>query len=321
MFSYETRGIRLNQSDFWLDAHRKVEFSFVSHGHSDHVVNHNAILATPATAKFHILRGKTSRTVTLEYGEQYILDDLEIELFPAGHILGSAMIRVTRAGVSLLYTGDFKMKSSLTAEAIKIPLADILIMESTFGSPEYVISDDPQYLAGDLLDFVHSTLRSGYSPVVLAYGLGKAQEAMKILGGAGLPVRVHKSAWRFVPVYQENGISFPGCAPWREGGLGIGEVLILPPHLLRRDRLSGLSRIRTVLLSGWAGSANGFRVRSDHAIPLSDHADFEELQEFVRRVNPSRVYTTHGFETFPKVLCALGYNAQRLEPTLQTGLF
>ncbi len=321
MFSYDSSGIKLNNQDFWLDAHRRVSFSFVSHGHSDHLKNHLKILATPATARFHAMRARPAETLILDYGETIEIEGTKVRLYPAGHILGSAMIWLERDGTSLLYTGDFKMKESWTTEGIQIPQADILIMESTFGSPEYIVNDSRETLVAALAAFIEDCYRSGFSPVVLAYSLGKAQEAMKILGDLGFAVRVQRTAWEFAQVYQEYGVTFQNCALWREGNIARGEVLILPPHLCQTRTFLSLPRTRTVLLSGWANGENGFRYNSDHAIALSDHADYAELLEFVRLVKPQKIYTTHGFDDFPKHLRALGFDAELLRPTAQLGLF
>jgi Cft2 family RNA processing exonuclease len=320
MFSYDSTGIKLINQDFWLDAHRKVSYSFVSHGHTDHLKNHLKILATPATVRFHAIRARQAETVILDYRQMIEMDGVKICLYPAGHILGSAMIWIEKDGTSLLYTGDFKMKPSWTAEPIEIPQADILIMESTFGSPEYVVNDSREFLVGELAAFIEDCFRTSRAPTILAYSLGKAQEAMKMLGDLGYAVRVQRSAWELAQVYQDFGVTFQNCALWREGNLARGEVLIMPPHLHQTRSFLALPRARTVLLSGWANGENGSRYNSDHAIPLSDHADYSELLEFVHLVNPKKVYTTHGFDDFPKHLQAIGFDAELLKPTSQLSL-
>lgn len=317
MFTYGPKGICVTGSDFWIDAHRKVDFSFISHGHSDHLRNHNHILATPATLRFQDIRGKQRQVTPLEFGETYNYKDLKIQLYPAGHILGSAMIRVEKDGTSLLYTGDFKMKPSWTAEPIDIPQTDILIMESTFGSPEYVFNETKENLLEQLDDFIESCFTQNVRPVVLAYNLGKSQEAMKMLGDHGYVVRVNKAAWELAQVYQDFGIEFKYCSLWNEEDLKPGEVLIMPPHLANSRAMLAMANKRTVLLSGWANGNGGFRYRSNHAIPLSDHADFTDLVRFVKIANPKKVYTTHGFHNFPIHLRAIGLDAQVLEHTTQ----
>ncbi|MBN1481932.1 hypothetical protein EH223_06285 [candidate division KSB1 bacterium] len=313
MFSYDVRGIKIDSADFWLDARRKVAFSFVSHGHSDHLKNHDIILATPPTIQFHAWRARQKKAIPLNLREQHEINDAIIELFSAGHILGSAMCRVTVNDISLLYTGDFKMKKSWTAEDIDIPHADILIMESTFGSPEYVYDHSPDFLQEELAGFVEECFRTGITPVVMGYALGKAQEAMKMLGDAGYNVRVHRAAWELAKIYMQFGIEFANCTPWKDEPVAADEILLIPPHSLYFKKVKNMPlRYRTVFLSGWANGPNGNRFGADYTIPISDHADFNELLDFVHQVNPHKVYTTHGFEHFPHHLRALGYDAELL---------
>ena len=320
MFSYDSTGIKLINHDFWLDAHRKVEFSFVSHGHSDHLKNHDKIIATPPTIQFHAMRARQKAAIPLSFGQPLAMDDYTLELYPAGHILGSAMIRIVKDGISLLYTGDFKLRESRTAETIQIPQSDILIMESTFGDPSYVNKASPERLEHELLFFVDECIKYGKRAVVLAYNLGKAQEAMKILGDARMDVKVHPSAWELAKVYSHFGITFHNCSPWDGDPLNTGQVLIYPPHLCRNRAFHSIPLKRTVFLSGWALN-NGGNSSADHSIPISDHADFEDLLQFVQKVNPQKVYTTHGFEQFPATLRSCGFDAQLLKTSDQFPLF
>lgn len=321
MFSYNEKGIRMSGSELWLDAERKVDFSYVSHGHADHIKSHNKILATPATAKFFEKRRGRTDVTTLGFGESMDIDDMHIQLYPAGHVLGSSMIHIQKNGASLLYTGDFKMQQSWTAEAIEIPHADILIMESTFGSPDYRFNGNRESLVNELVRFVEDAHRWRTSPVVLAYALGKAQEAMKILGDCGYTTKVYVSAWELAQIYRNFGVKFKNCFLWDGGVLGYNEVLIVPPHVRKAKTIQRLSRQRTVMLSGWANNEKTkYRYGADDAIALSDHADFDELLEFVRQVAPQKVYCTHGLEDFPFYLRRIGYDAKLLKERDQLSL-
>jgi len=273
MFFYDHKGIKLNSQEFWLDAHHKTPFSFVSHGHADHLKNHNKILATPSTVQFHAIRAKQKEAIPLNFGEPFELDHARITLYPAGHVLGSAMALVETEHGSLLYTGDFKVKKSFTAEEIETPKADVLIMESTFGNPEYQLPTSEQ-MVQELTDFIDDCLQKNIAPIVMGYSLGKAQEAMKIIGDAGYDTRVHRSAWELAKVYRQFGVEFKNCSPWKDEYLPPGQVLIIPPHLFRFNKIKNLpAKRRTVLLSGWNNSEIGMRFRSDHYISMSDHAD------------------------------------------------
>ncbi len=321
MYSYDAYGIKINGYDFWLDAHRKVPFSFVSHGHADHLKNHDVILATPPTVQFHAFRARQKSAIPVNFGEHYKFEDMLIELFPAGHMLGSAMIKVTLDGTSLLYTGDFKMKKGWTTRDIEIPHADILIMESTFGDPKYVYDHSQEFLLNELIGFVEDCFRANITPLVMGYALGKAQEAMKMLGDTGYKVRVHRSAWELAKIYRQFGIEFNNCEPWKDEPVGRDEILLIPPHSLRFRKVKNLPpRYRTVFLSGWANAESGMRFGADHTVPLSDHADFNELLDFVRQVNPQKVYTTHGFDHFPQYLRDIGFDAELLKETDQISL-
>jgi Cft2 family RNA processing exonuclease len=259
--------------------------------------------------------------MVLNFGQDLELDDVRIRLYPAGHVLGSSMIHIENAGGGLLYTGDFKMQESWTAESIEIPCADILIMESTFGDPQYCFNSDREKLVDELVRFVDDAICWGCSPVVLAYNLGKAQEAMKVLGDLGYKVKAFNSAWEIAQVYCDFGIQFNNCTPWDGQTLAGGEVLVIPPHVKKFRSVQSLPRLRTVLLSGWANSdKTRYRYGADQAIALSDHADFDELLEFVRRVKPKKVYCTHGLEEFPRHLRRIGFNAELLKPSHQLSL-
>ena len=313
MFSFDKKGIKINDVDFWLDAKRKTEFSFISHGHADHLNNHEKILATPATVRFHALRARQKQVVTLDYEQIFEMDGYRIQLYPAGHILGSAMIKIEKNGSSLLYTGDLKLRESATAEKIQIPEADVLIMESTFGNPEYVNSELREQLIERIIAFIKECHSDHFIPIVLAYSLGKSQEAMKIIGDAGFKVKVHHKAWELAQIYKDFGIQFNNCSLWENSSLAPDETFILPPHLLNSHiKNPFLQRSKSVFLSGWASGSNPIMSRANHSIPLSDHADFNDLLEFVKSVDPKKIYTFHGYADFPRHLADIGYNAETL---------
>ncbi len=318
MFCYQ-KGIKLFGADFYLDAERVVPFSFVSHGHTDHLRNHKRVLATPPTARFHKLRHPKSEVLTVDFNHPVEVEGYQVELLPAGHILGSAQILVQKDGTSLLYTGDFKVRHGSTCEPIEIRHADILIMESTYGHPDYQFAS-PQQLEEALDQFIRKCLRWGEVPIVLAYALGKAQEAVRMINGFGYRVLVHPSVAKFADVYQAFGYDIGPYELWQEGAPADG-VLVVPPHATRKPIFSNIGLYRTLLLSGWANSNGRYRFGADEAIPFSDHADFRELLDFVEQVRPKRIYTTHGFEEFPAYLRAAGFDARPLRSGGQLSLF
>ncbi len=321
MFIYD-KTIRLLHSRLTFDAQRRSEVCCVSHAHADHIRLHDFIYATAPTVAFmHARLGKKVRAQSLAFGEAVVIDGYHISLHPAGHILGSAQILVEREGQRLLYTGDFNTEASAAAEPIQIVPCDLLIMECTFGRPHYKFPPRPE-LVTRLCDWVAQALREGRAPIIHAYALGKAQEAIKILAEHGFKLLVHRAVMPFVRLYEKFGQRLGEVELLRSDSVMEGKVLIAP-HNAREERM--LKRIvhrKTMLLSGWAVDA-GFKYRSrvDAALPFSDHADSPALLEFVRRVNPKKIFTTHGPKEFATHLRSLGYSAQPLEGTTQGELF
>ena len=306
-------GIRIQGTDLWLDADRKKDFCFVSHAHIDHAKRHKKILATPQTAKFYQHRLGETETRILEFNQPKRIKGAKVELFPSGHILGASQILVEKGGVRMVYTGDFKLRGCLTAERIQIKKCDILIMESTFGLPDYVFPPRKEIIK-KLTGFVKKTLSQNQTPVVLAYSLGKAQEAMKILGNLGFKLSVHSSILKLASVYQRFGIKFKNCYRYYSRDLK-GKVLLTPPWLRNSKMINNIPKKRIAMLTGWAldPGAKG-TYGADEVIPLSDHADFWELTQYVKKASPQKIYTLHGFTEFVSHLRALGYDAERLEP-------
>jgi Cft2 family RNA processing exonuclease len=241
------------------------------------------------------------------------MDDCRITLYPAGHILGSAMILFEKNGMRLLYTGDFKLQPGLTSEAIQVPKADVLIMESTYGHPDYCFNQKRNKLKDELNQWIDETRHNGEMPVLLAYRVGKSQEAMKMVSDMGYKVSVHPSIWEYTQIYQKFGVDFCNCTPHYDEYDSSFDVFIIPPHVAHRHVNDSFRRYRTLFLSGWAESRQAKPwVFGNQALSFSDHADFNELLQFVRMVNPQKVFTLHGFKEFPIYLKKAGYDAQFL---------
>ena len=240
-------------------------------------------------------------------------DHLRLELRPAGHILGSSQILIEKDRTRIVYTGDFRLKKSLTAEPAEPIPCDILIMESTFGRPAYVFPDRETVME-QLVEFIENALENRLVPVLYAYALGKSQEAVKALGDRGYRLCLSPQIYDMVKVYESLGVTFKNYEPI-EGENFYGKVLMIPPYLARSKQLYRLKRKRTAFLSGWALDPTASpRTGADEAIPFSDHADFEELIAYVRAASPRIVYTIHGFPDLAAHLRRQGIKAQHLDP-------
>jgi Cft2 family RNA processing exonuclease len=290
------RGLHLPEHALWLDPQTRQPLAFVSHAHSDHLAAHAGIVAHPSTARFMRERLRGARQEHLpEFGERREFRDCAITLLPAGHILGSAQAFVESAAGTLLYTGDFKLRPGLAAEPAGWRHADTLIMETTFGLPKYCMPPTADVLA-QIIAFCRAALDDGAVPMLLAYSLGKAQEAIHALLRAGLAPMLHEAVFRMTEIHRELSPSFPAGYVRFSKKDAAGKVLVWPPNARQSALLADGTKLRTAVLSGWALDPRAiYRYRCDAAFPLTDHADYPDLVRYVELVQPRRVFTLHGF--------------------------
>ncbi|HEY3378869.1 MAG TPA: MBL fold metallo-hydrolase RNA specificity domain-containing protein [Armatimonadota bacterium] len=314
-------AIHLATIDLWLDARSRREWAFISHAHSDHIASHDEVILSEGTHRFLRQRKATPRQAhIIPFGEARKIRDVEFTLYPAGHILGSAQLLATVNAQRLLYSGDFKLQGNSAAETIVVPRADVLIMETTFGHRRYAFPPRERIIA-EMGDWCDNCLREGMTPVLLGYALGKSQEILAALAGRGYRFVLHDAVYQMTRIAEELGAPFPAYQRW-EPGLGEGCVVICPPHL-RKWIVPKLPPCRTAIVSGWAMDPSArFRYGAHAAFCLSDHADYQDLLAYVARVQPSRVYTVHGYASeFANELRRLGYDAHALDQPDQLALF
>jgi Cft2 family RNA processing exonuclease len=315
-------GIYLPEIDLWLDPTRGRPRAVVSHAHSDHFGRNDEFIVTPETAALlrHRYRPR-GRMAEQCFGERRDFGDFALTLYPAGHVLGSAQALIEHRGERLLYSGDLKLTPRHTAEACEVPQAETLIVEATFGRPRYVFPPSQEVIAG-ILSFCRNVLAKGETPVLFAYSLGKGQEVLRALAGAGFAIAVHGTTFGVAEVYTRLGVEFPVHERLDDCDLR-GRVVICPPQTRRTAMFNQIARPRTALVSGWAIDRGArWRYGVDAAFPLSDHADYNELVEYVRLVNPTRVFTIFGSEgEFAADLRTRGYDAQPLKSTMQLQMF
>ena len=289
------RGVYLPQHDFWLDAWDPKLFAFVSHAHGDHIAPHKEVVVSERTAHLMQERLPGSRIEhVLPFGEKQCIRGVELMLLPAGHIFGSAQCLLFAGDETLLYTGDFKLRASKSAEQAEWRQADTLIMETTFGLPRYRFPPRRQ-VVNMMVAFCVEAIDAGEVPVLLGYSLGKAQEILCSLESAGLTPMLHGSVYQITRIYEQFGQSFCKYTRYNPNDVA-GKVLICPPSANRSPMLEKIPRKRVALISGWAVDPDTvFRYQVDAAFALSDHADYDDLLRYVELVQPRRVFTLHGF--------------------------
>jgi DNA ligase-1 len=315
------RGVYLPQQDFWLDPWDAKRFAFVSHAHSDHIAPHQEVVVSESTARLLRARLPGSRIEhALPFGERRTIRSVDVMLLPAGHIFGSAQCLIFAGEQTLLYTGDFKLRPGRSAEQAESRHADTLVMETTFGVPRYRFPPTKEVIER-MVAFCGETIDAGEVPVLLGYSLGKAQEILCALEGAGLTPMLHGSVYRMTRIYEQLGQSFCKYLRYNRNDVA-GKVLICPPSANRSPMLEKIPRKRVALISGWAVDPNAvYRYKVDAAFPLSDHADYDDLLRYVELVQPRRVLTLHGFAAaFASDLRARGVEAWALSEENQMEL-
>lgn len=319
MFHWD-QGLFLTKAGLALDVTRRQKVGFVSHAHADHIARHELALCTSATSRLYQHRLGLRRTAELPHRETVPFGPLTLTTYPAGHCLGSAMLLADDGEKRLLFTGDFKLGPSATCEEAELPQADILVMESTFGKPKYRIPPRQDVIA-ELISLVRKTLSEDRTPVIHAYALGKSQEVTKILTLAGIPVQQHTDIFAVSKVYGECGMDLGAVSEFKDK-LKPNHAVVTLPRGMKNFRMTGIKHPVSFLVSGWAMDAGAkYRYGVDYALPLSDHADFDQLLETAERVGAAEIYCTHGPAEFVGHLRSAGFNAQPVTGRFQMRMF
>lgn len=287
-----------------LDAGSAVaDHLFVSHAHADHVPRDRrcSVYATSATAAFMKLRGFTGEITELDFFTPIDLPKARVTLYPAGHILGSAMVYVESEEGTLLYTGDCRNPAAPSTEGFASPeQVDVLITEATFGLPIYKWKTHDE-LFDTIRHFAQNALDDGFTPIFYAYNLGKAQEILHALSPTGLRCQIHGAGYPLCAVYEQFGVDLGRYERYDRDTVE-GAVLIAPASAEDQPMTTRLKKVRQAYVSGWASNeALRQQLTVDALIPLSDHIDFFALIDWVKTLRPKRTYITHS--PTPEVVC------------------
>ena len=323
--------LKIRETDLFLDARQPRDCSFISHAHSDHICTHRRVIATAPTAALVQHRIGCVTSETFEYGVEYRLDrESNFRLLAAGHVLGSAMLHLRRPEGTLLYTGDFKLRASRTVPSAQPERADFLVTECTYGLPEFRFPP-AEVVAEQLVELCQRAIHDNRQPIVMGYSLGKSQAIARILTDAGLNVTLHGAPHAMCGIYEQFGVPLGRYRRYRfedfhgEAALDLRErgVLVAPPYVARTAFVTRFVNPVRIVMTGWALLSNAiYRYGVDHALPLSDHADFTELVELIDLVRPRKVFAHHGYRgPFVEELRRRGIDAEQAEPDAQLSLF
>jgi putative mRNA 3-end processing factor len=317
---WQRGGLKLQGAALWFDARQRTPLAFVSHAHADHLARHEHVIATRETLALMTHRlGPLQATTEAPYRQPWQVGGLTLELFPAGHVLGAAQVRVTREdGHRVAYTGDLSVGPSLTAAPSEVVPCDTLVLESTFGHPRYRFP--PREATYDAVAaWARAQLAAGVRPILLAYSLGKSQETIAQLTARGLRLCADPAIHAVTQLYVRLGVELH--ARCFDGTFEAGEVGLFPPFRARAP-LAHLGPLQLAALTGWALEPWGARrAGADVAFPVSDHADFPSLVAYARATGAREVVTVHGLaEDLARGLRQAGLFARAVSERVQLAL-
>lgn len=309
-------GLYCPVGDFYIDPWGSVPRAIITHAHSDHARSGSAqYLAVRESLPLLEMRlGPDAMIHTMEYGDSQLINGAHVSFHPAGHMLGSAQIRIEARGQVAVVTGDFKWGDDPTCRAFEPLRCHLLVMESTFALPIYrwpeVAAEREQ-----IIDWWQSNQQQGKTSVLLVYAIGKAQRMLTMVQPAIGPIYAHGAVRNGCHAYRAAGVDLPEVlaiadAPPR---MKWSDALILAPPLAHNSPwLRRFGRVSVAAVSGWM-RIRGIRRRRtiDRGFVVSDHADWDGLLRAVEQCAPERIWATHGYSsTFAHYLQQQGYNAE-----------
>lgn len=303
-----SRGYYCPPGDFYLDPIRPVPRAVISHAHSDHCRSGSGhyTLSRSGAAVSRQRLGPDAPIHPLEWGVVRRFNEVEVSLHPAGHLLGSAQVRIADRREVWVYTGDYKRDPDPSCEPFEVVPCDTLMTECTFGLPVYRWPD-PAAVFASIHAWWRDNQAQGRTSVLFAYALGKAQRILSGIDPEIGPIGVHGAVAPFLALYAAEGRRLAPAVPVTANNkrqfAGQG-LVIAPASAGGTPWMRGFGESSTATASGWTlVRGNRRRQAVDRGFPLSDHADWPGLLRTVRETGARTVIPVHGFtEPFGRYL-------------------
>jgi putative mRNA 3-end processing factor len=294
-------GLYCPAGDFHIDPWRPVARAVLTHAHADH--------ARPGSGRYlasregeRVLRTRLPDATldTIAYGERVVHNGVTVSLHPAGHVLGSAQVRVEHRGEAWVVSGDYKLQPDPTCTPYEPIRADTFVTESTFGLPIYRWRD-PDTVAHEIVHWWRANAAAGRTSLLFCYAFGKAQRIAALLAGLGAdsigPLACHGAMVALNDAYRASGVVLPGIAhaSTLDPALAPRALVLAPPSAAGTPGLRRFGDFATAFASGWMQvRAARRRLGVDRGFVLSDHVDWPGLGEAIASSAASRVLVTHG---------------------------
>jgi len=300
MLQFKEEGIYFPAADVYIDPWKPVPKAIITHGHSDH--------ARPGMGSYlchtftrEIIRhrlGAENNIQTLGYNEPISVNGATISFHPAGHIIGSAQVRLEYKGEIWVVTGDYKLNDDGVSTPYEPVRCHSFLTESTFGLPVYRFQPcDTVYRS--MNHWCAANAKEGFNSVLIGYSLGKAQNILCNLNPElGTPL-LHGAVFNMNQALERSGFSIPGeyLTPETPRERVKNAIIVAPQSVIGSSWLRRLQPYRIAVCSGWMALRGPRRRLSvDKGFALSDHCDFEQLNTAIKATGAENVYVTHGYQ-------------------------
>ncbi|MBZ5727524.1 MAG: ligase-associated DNA damage response exonuclease [Acidobacteriia bacterium] len=285
-------GLYCAAGDFYLDPWAPVERAIVSHAHSAHAGCGRYLTARGGGALVAALAGPEAAIEGIGYSEPVTMGGVRVSLHPAGHMLGSAQVRLEQGGEVWVFSGDYQLAADPTCAPFAPVRCHTFVTEATFGLPVF------RWPAlGETMAEVHAWWRAnreaGKASLLFVHPLGLAQRVLAALDPAAGPIRAHETVARFNRLYREQGVALP---PAEEAPGGRDALVAAPPSCHGTPWEKQFGSASTAFVSGWMRIRGTRRRRSlDRGFVLSGHADWPALLGAIEATGAETVWVTHGY--------------------------
>jgi putative mRNA 3-end processing factor len=300
MLTETPEGLYCEAGDFFIDPWGAVPRALITHAHGDHArAGSAAYLCAEASAPLLARRFGAGATIeSVPYGQPLTLGATRVSFHPAGHILGSAQIRVEGAAGVWVVSGDYKRAADPTCAPFEPVRCDVFVTESTFALPIYRW-DPTDDVVADLVAWWDANREHGLASIVFCYTIGKAQRLLAEIGRiSDRPIWVHGMLLPMIEAYREAGVAMPPTQALIERPRGTsmaGELVLAPPSARGTPWMRRLGDLSDAFASGLMRVRGVRRQRAyDRGFVLSDHADWPALLDTIAATGASRVLATHG---------------------------
>ncbi len=318
------KGIYCSQADIFIDPWSPAEKAIITHAHSDHA-RHGSKYYLSHNLSVPLLKHRLGSNISVEgidYNKTVIVNGVKISLHPAGHIPGSAQVRIEYKGEVAVVSGDYKLENDGLTEAFEPVKCNRFVTESTFGLPVYKWKKQAE-IFNDINYWWRRNKEKGKASVICGYSLGKSQRILFNVDRSIGRIFGHGAITIINEVMSNEGLNLPfiekADSKFAKKDFA-GSLIIAPPSAIGNPWLRKFEPYSLGYASGWMNVRGAKRRQGiDIGFALSDHADWNELNKAVKETGAEKILVTHGYTAvFVKWLCENGYDAEELT-TLYTG--